>query len=161
MQGILFSLGDAYFSLSTRSLESLERKATFVWSKHDLINLRPTYEFNGRGEEDLSLRGTIFPLFEPSGEGGSVIGIEQMRLLHRMAANGIPYPLIDGIGRHWGLYVITCINEHLSVFFDNGTFRKQEFDMALSYYPDPKVDGAAVSGIGPVGAGAFAGNTIF
>ncbi|MCF5931053.1 phage tail protein, partial [Xanthomonas perforans] len=51
--------------------------------------------------------------------------------LRQLAADGEPLPLVDGAGVVYGPYLLLSINETASLFFEDGTPRRIEFQLSL------------------------------
>lgn len=51
--------------------------------------------------------------------------------LRRMADSGRPWLLVDGQGRVWGAYVIEGVSETRTVFLQDGTPRRVDFEISL------------------------------
>lgn len=143
MAGHVLNLGGALFQIATAGLNDLERQQSFSWVSKERINRRPALEYTGRGEETITLSGVIYPHFEPYGTS-QVVGIRQVEKFYKMAEQGVPYELVSGDGRAFGLFVIADVREKQAVFFDNGTFRYQEFTLSLVYYAEDTGESAGI-----------------
>ncbi|MFA3593657.1 phage tail protein [Acinetobacter baumannii] len=82
----------------------------------------PAYQFTGKGEDVITLDGTIVPEF------GSQLSLTALRL---MGDTSKSFPLIAGNGKIYGLWVLKSVNETQSYFFKDGTPRKIEFTLTL------------------------------
>ncbi|GLS03497.1 hypothetical protein GCM10007860_06410 [Chitiniphilus shinanonensis] len=60
--------------------------------------------------------------------------------LEAMGDEGAAWPLLDGEGNVYGLYVIESLQTTSSLFFDNGTARRIEFSLVLKRIDDDAVD---------------------
>jgi len=68
-----------------------------------------------------------------------------------MAGTGGAWPLIEGSGRIYGLWVIESITETKTLFFQDGTPRRIEFSIALKRVDDDtgrELLGAGLAGMG-------------
>jgi phage protein U len=122
----MMSLGDFRFSLDTAAYQMLDRSASWRWQAVDRINARPMQQFIGRGEETVTMDGTIYPHFRG--------GLGQIAAMEAEADKGTPLLLVDGTGKVWGQHVITRIREGQSVFFSNGMPRRIDFSIELTYF---------------------------
>lgn len=123
---VMMSLGDFRFSLGTAAYQALDRSAAWRWQAVDRINARPMQQFIGRGDETVTMDGTIYPHFRG--------GLGQVAAMEAEADKGKPLLMVDGTGKVWGQYVITRIREGQTVFFSNGMPRRIDFTIELSYF---------------------------
>ncbi|HCL9630383.1 TPA: phage baseplate assembly protein V [Escherichia coli] len=85
---------------------------------------RDAYQFLGVGEENMTLAGVLYPELT----GGKLT----MTTLRLMAEEGRAWPLLDGTGMIYGMYVISRVSETGSIFFADGTPRKIDFTLSLT-----------------------------
>ena len=78
----------------------------------------------GVGEENMTLAGVLYPELT----GGKLT----MTTLRLMAEDGRAWPLLDGTGMIYGMYVISGVSETGSIFFADGTPRKIDFTLSLT-----------------------------
>lgn len=126
---MMMIIGMFVFRISTAAYQQLVQKTEWRHAQNSRVGTLPAYQFIGRGENTISLSGSIVPEF---GHQKSLIQ------LSNMADKGKAYPLICGNGRVWGQYVIESISETHSVFFKNGTARKVEFTIELKQISTPR-----------------------
>ncbi|WP_420023777.1 phage tail protein [Cereibacter azotoformans] len=126
MSRTMMRLGAFKFSLGTAAYQELQRSAQYRWARQERIGTNDALQFTGIGAETVTLRGAIFPLFAGSGN-------EPMKL-RLQASLGFPLPLIDGLGKVWGLWCVEAVNESQSVFLDTGAAKKVEFDLRMTRY---------------------------
>lgn len=88
----------------------------------------PAYQFTGRGEDTISLDGSIVPEF------GSQMSITALRV---MGDTGKAFPLISGAGKVFGLYHIDDLQETQTIFFPDGTPKKIEFSLKMTQAQKP------------------------
>lgn len=129
----MLALGSFRFSISTAAYDQLSRSVSYRWASHDVVNADPVLHHTGRGEQTISLNGTIYPEFK-GGRGQ----LDEMRTL---AERGEALSLVTGRGEALGQWVIEGIEEQQTVFWANGAFRKQEFAVSLRYYGPLSGDG--------------------
>ncbi|EOZ6515464.1 phage tail protein, partial [Escherichia coli] len=77
----------------------------------------------GAGDDRIVLSGVLYPEIT----GGEV----SLSLLTTQAYTGRPWPLIDGVGQIYGMYVLTETNTTRSEFDRYGKAKKIEFSLAL------------------------------
>lgn len=126
MGRVMMRLGIYKFSIGTAAYQELSRSASYRWARQERIGTNDALQFTGMGPETVDLRGAIFPLFNGSGN--------ETAKLRLQASIGLPLPMIDGLGKVWGLWAVEQINEKQSVFLDNGAAKKIEFDLRLARY---------------------------
>lgn len=73
-----------------------------------------------------------------------MLSLDTLRL---MANTGKAWPMVEGSGRIYGLWVIESLSETKTVFFRDGTPRRLEFTLNLKRIDDDRIDliGAAGS----------------
>jgi phage protein U len=130
---VMMALGRYRFSLDTAAYQSLQRSTEYRWTPQARIGQPPGLQYLGPGDEGLELEGVIYPNFKG--------GLGQVEAMRREAGKGQPLQLTDGLGRAWGHYVITRIEETQTVFFANGQPRRIEFRLSLNRY------GEAINGV--------------
>ncbi|ELD0616756.1 phage tail protein [Escherichia coli] len=89
-----------------------------------VIGKRDAFQFLGVGEENITLAGVLYPELT----GGKLT----MTTLRLMAEEGRAWPLLDGTGMIYGMYVISKVSETGSIFFADGTPRKIDFTLSLT-----------------------------
>ena len=70
-----------------------------------------------------------------------------------MADTGKAWPLVEGTGRIYGLWIVESMSETRTLFFRDGTPRRIEFSLSLKRIDDGLIDllGAASSTVLNVG----------
>lgn len=126
MPNVMMGLGAYRFTLATAAYQSLVRYDEYRWVSQERIGRHPAMQYIGAGHTDIDLEGIVYPNFK-SGLGQ----IDQMRA---EAGAGIPLVLVSGSGRIFGLFCIISADEKQTIFFDDGSPRKQEFRVSLRSY---------------------------
>ncbi len=127
---MLMIYGLFVFSVRSAPFNERQHSTEYRWASHNRIGNHPAYQYIGKGEETITLTGTLMPEFS-GGEDG-------LDMLHEMAASGQAYLLMAGNGRIFGRYFIDSISDTADHFLSNGTPQKIEFTISLKYY-DGKV----------------------
>jgi len=78
------------------------------------------------------LSGTLLPEFT-----GGRLDLDEIR---DMADQGKAWPLVEGTGKQYGLWVITRVEETSSTFFRDGAAAKIEFTLSLEHVDDARTD---------------------
>jgi hypothetical protein len=123
---VMLALGEFRFEIETAAYQKLSLNQSWRWPEQARINRDPALQFVGRGTDEISLDGVIYPGFKG--------GLEQVEAMRDLADKGKPQPLVDGLGRVWGPWVITDISDTRSVLTDNGQPRKIDFNLKLKAY---------------------------
>ena len=136
---MMLSLGMFVFSLSTLAYQELQRQTNWRHASNSRVGAPPALQFVGRGDDTMTLPGIILPEL-----AGSVLCLDALRL---MANTGKAWPMVEGTGRIYGLWVIESLSETKTVFFRDGTPRRIEFTLTLKRTDDDRIDllGAATS----------------
>ncbi|WP_315708996.1 phage tail protein [Brenneria uluponensis] len=120
---MMMILGMFVFMLKTVPYQTLEQQNAWRHVKNDRVGKSPRYQYIGPGEDKVMLSGELYPEIT----GGDL----SLSALKVMAYTGKAWPLIEGTGKIYGMYVITSINETRTVFFDDGKARKISFTLNL------------------------------
>ncbi len=120
---MMMILGLFLFELRTAPYQQLSRENTWRHSKADRVGGSPRYQYIGPGEENITLNGVLYPEIT----GGDV----SLLALRAMGYSGRAWPLIEGTGMLFGMYVITGLKQTRSVFFSDGKAMIIEFSLSL------------------------------
>ncbi|MHA3359397.1 phage tail protein [Yersinia enterocolitica] len=120
---MMLSLGLFVFMRQTTPYQSIGRNINYRWPTNSRIGLRPTAQFLGVDSEKITLSGVLLP--ELTGGKLSLLALELM------AAQGKAWPLIDGDGTIYGMFVIESLSQIGTLFFADGSARRIEFTLKL------------------------------
>jgi len=112
------------FMLETLPYQTLQRSMSWRYAKNDLIGRSATYQYIGAGEDKITLSGVLLPEVT----GGDI----SLELLRTSAYLGRPYPLIEGTGFIYGMYVMDSMSEGRTLFFEDGKAKRIEFTITLT-----------------------------
>jgi phage protein U len=137
----MMALGIFVFGLDTVPYQQLQRQTTWRHPSNSRVGRRPARQFAGPGDDAITLSGTLYPELT----GGKV----SLALLRYMADSGKAWPLIEGTGYIYGLYVVEDVSETNSLFFSDGAARKIDFTIKLIRVDDdvPEIVGVATSAL--------------
>ena len=121
---MMLALGMFVFMRQTLPYQTLQRDAEYRWPSNSRVGKRDAFQFLGVGEENITLAGVLYP--ELTG------GRMTMTTIRLMAEEGRAWPLLDGTGMIYGMYVINSVSDTGSVFFSDGTARKIDFTLTLT-----------------------------
>ena len=121
---MMLVLGMFVFQLQTLPYQSLQRDVDYRWPSNSRVGQRPAMQFLGVNEEKIVLSGSLLP--EITGGRMSLLA------LNLMADEGRAWPLLDGGGTIYGMFVINAVSETFSEFFADGTARKIDFTVSLT-----------------------------
>ncbi|MCS1121270.1 phage tail protein, partial [Escherichia coli] len=82
-----------------------------------------SWQYIGAGDDQITLSGVLYPEIT----GGEV----SLSLLTTQAYTGRPWPLIDGVGQIYGMYVITAVRTTRSELDRHGKAKKIEFTVSM------------------------------
>lgn len=139
---MMMVLGMFVFSLPTLVYQELQRQTEWRHPSTSRIGARPARQYLGPGEDSITLPGVLLPEL-----AGELLSLDALRL---MADTGKAWPLIEGSGRIYGLWVIESLQETKTLFFRDGAARRIEFSLALKRVDEGKVDllgGATQAGV--------------
>ncbi|WP_214508929.1 phage tail protein [Pseudomonas brassicacearum] len=141
---MMLALGMFVFSLSTAAYQELQRQTEWRHASNSRVGAAPARQFVGRGDDTITLPGVILPEL-----AGSALSLDALRL---MANTGKAWPMVEGSGRIYGLWIIDGLSETKTLFFSDGTPRRIEFTVNLKRIDDDRID--------LLGAGTSAGVNI-
>lgn len=106
------ALGDFIFGLSRGfAYDSLVRTTDGGWMALNILVSKPRTHQGGQKLETLKITGKAM----------HGLAMERLDELRALQARCVPLPLIDGVGRNWGRWVIKTVNETQSAVIDDGT----------------------------------------
>ncbi|MCC4622237.1 phage tail protein [Xanthomonas cassavae CFBP 4642] len=132
---MMMSYGTFVFALDSAAYLQLQRQMSWRHATSERVGARAASQFLGPGDENIELSGLIAP--ELTGTR------ESLDTLRHLAAVGEPLPLVDGAGVVYGPYLLLSINETASLFFEDGTPRRIEFQLSLRRTDDVAAEAAA------------------
>lgn len=126
MAGVMLQLGRYQFQLDTAAYQSLTRSSEYRWARQPRIGSNDALQFTGYGPDTIELEGVIYPHFRG--------GLGQLDKLRRQAGLGFPLPLVSGLGKFMGVWVVESVGEGQRVFAPGGIPHRQDFNMRLGRY---------------------------
>jgi len=126
MTKTMMALGEFRFGIETAAYQTLQRSVEYRWASQPRVGRRPARQFTGIGDESISLDGVIYPHFKG--------GLGQLDALRELAGKGRPLVLTSGTGEIWGKFCIERVQETGTLFFADGTARRQEFRLQLAHH---------------------------
>ncbi len=111
------------FQLSTLPHQQIQQSRNWRHVKNERINRSANWQYIGAGDDTITLSGLLYPEIT----GGEV----SLTALTTQAYAGRPWPLIDGVGQIYGMYVITALNTTRSELDRYGKARKIEFTVTF------------------------------
>ncbi|WP_406705830.1 phage tail protein [Sodalis sp.] len=120
---MLMAYGMFVFLLNTVPYQSLARSAGWRHVKNERIGRSARWQYIGPGEDAITLSGVLYPEVT----GGDV----SLETLRTMAYTARPWPLIEGTGMIFGLFVIDNLSETRTEFYADGKAKKIEFTLSL------------------------------
>lgn len=129
---MLMCLGMFVFEARSVPYQQLQRSTEWRHASQSRVGDRPAYQFVGPGADTITLTGTLLPEFT-----GGRVDLDEIR---DMADQGKAWPLVEGTGKQYGLWVITRVEETSSSFFQDGAAAKIEFTLTLEHVDDERTD---------------------
>lgn len=111
------------FELRTLPYQQLQLSRNWRHVKNDRVGRSAKWQYVGAGENQLTLGGLLYPEIT----GGNL----SLGAISTMAYTGLAWPLIDGVGSIYGMYVITGLQETHQEFDRYGKAKKIEFTLSL------------------------------
>lgn len=125
---MMMAYGMFVFSLSTVAYQGLQQQIGWRHPATNRVGQRPARQFLGHDEESITLNGVLLPELS-----GGELSLAALRLL---GDQGKAWPLIEGTGKLYGLYVLESLNTIRTVFFNDGSARRIEFTLTLKRVDD-------------------------
>lgn len=135
---MMMTFGMFVFGLDTAAYQELQRQTAWRHSSQSRIGKRPVRQFLGPGDDSITLSGTLLPQFT----GGQ----QHLDELRAMADEGAAWPLIEGNGYYYGLFVIESLTERKSHQTKDGTAQRIQFDISLTAIDEERPDLLGVLG---------------
>ncbi len=105
-------LGSFIFGLSRGfAYDTLARSSDGGWTSLEIIASKAQSRQTGQKLETLTFTGKAM----------YAVGMQRLDELRALQDERRPLPLVDGIGRNWGLWRVTTIAENQSNVIDDGT----------------------------------------
>lgn len=125
-QRYMLALGPFRFEVGTLAHQSLDRSRAYRWPKQDRIGRLPASQFVGPDLPAITLEGVVYPTFAG--------GLDQVDEMAALAAEGVPYLLVDGLGWVHGYWCITSVTDKRTTFMRDGQAKKIDFTISLQAY---------------------------
>ncbi|QLL14652.1 phage tail protein [Pseudomonas chlororaphis] len=103
---------------------SLVRKSSGGWVSLEILTSKPKSSQTGQGLQGLTI----------SGKSMRAIAMTRLDELRALQALRVPLPLVDGIGRNWGLWRIDSVSESQSYVIDDGTAMVNDWVIELTEF---------------------------
>lgn len=106
------ALGSFIFGLSRNfAYQTLLHTSDGGWKSIDILTSKPKSSQVGQGLQGLTI----------TGKSMYATAMDRLDELRALQALRIPLPLVDGIGRNWGLWQINKVSETQNNILDDGT----------------------------------------
>nr|SAY41514.1 Phage P2 GpU [Serratia marcescens] len=120
---MMLTLGLFVFMLRTVPYQTMNRQMDYRWPENNRVGQRATSQFLGVDTETITLSGQLLPELT----GGRL----SLLTLQTMAEQGRAWPLIEGSGTIYGMFVLQKISQTSTHFFPDGQPRQINFDITL------------------------------
>jgi phage protein U len=118
-------LGNFIFGLSRGfAYSTLQRSSDGGWSNLEIIASKPQSRQNGQKLETLTFGGAAM----------YAEGMQRLDELRALQSTRAPLPLVDGIGRNWGLWRIDSVVENQASVIDDGTAMVINWSLTLEEF---------------------------
>jgi hypothetical protein len=141
---MMMALGMFIFSLETLAYQEFQRQTDWRHGTTSRIGTNPARQFLGRGEDTITLPGVLLPAL-----AGTQLSLDTLRY---MADTGKAWPLVEGTGKIYGVWVVESLSETRTLFFRDGAARRIEFNLVLKRIDDGRIDllGSAIGAAGNI-----------
>ncbi|APG16945.1 phage tail protein [Kosakonia radicincitans] len=121
---MMMVFGMFVFMLRTTPYQQLRHSQEWRHVKNERVNQSASWQYIGAGDDTVTLEGVLYPEIT----GGNL----SLSALETIGFAGRPWPLIEGEGRIYGMYILTRLERGKSEFDQYGNPRKIEFTLSLS-----------------------------
>lgn len=125
---MMLAFGIFVFARKTLPYQDLQRQVSWRHPTQSRVGTTPASQFLGRDADTINLTGILMPEFT----GGRL----SLALLEAMADQGKAWPLIEGTGYIYGLFVVDKLSTTSTLFFQDGAARRIEFQLSLKRVDD-------------------------
>ncbi|MBD3832861.1 MAG: phage tail protein [Brevundimonas sp.] len=132
---MLMSLGLFAFSNDDLSYAQLQRRTSWRHPTNDRVGARAAGQYAGPGDDIVTMSGLLAP-----GVIGRAGALDDLR---ELADQGEAWPLVDGAGYVYGVFVITDLDETQRAIFADGVPRVSDFTLSLKRMDDSVAQDAA------------------
>ncbi|MNH79266.1 Phage P2 GpU [compost metagenome] len=132
---MLMSLGLFAFSNDDLSYAQLQRRTSWRHPTNDRVGARAAGQYAGPGDDIVTMSGLLAP-----GVIGRAGALDDLR---ELADQGEAWPLVDGAGYVYGVFVITDLDETQRAIFADGVPRVSDFTLSLKRMDDSVAEDAA------------------
>lgn len=106
------ALGSFIFGLSRQfAYSGIVHTSDGGWVELDIVTGKPKSSQTGQKAQTMKISGTSM----------YAVAMDRLNELRALQEQRKPVPLVDGIGRNWGLWRINTVTETQSVVIDDGT----------------------------------------
>lgn len=118
-------LGSFIFGLSRGfAYSTLQRSSDGGWADLEIVASKPQSRQNGQKLEKLTFAGSAM----------AALGMQRLDQLRALQDARAPLPLVDGIGRNWGLWRVVSVSEHQANVIDDGTAMLIQWSLVLEEF---------------------------
>lgn len=128
---MMMTYGMFVFGLDSAAYQELQRQTAWRHAAQNRVGRRPARQYLGPGEDTITLTGVLLPQFT----GGQ----QSLDELREMANEGAAWPLIEGNGTNYGLFVIESMSERKTHQMKDGTAQRIGFDLVLQRIEDDEI----------------------
>jgi phage protein U len=101
---VLMTWGPLRFEVFPLNIHEYDHATATDWARHEVLGAPVQREHTGTGDDELTLRGRIFPTFFRM--NGRKDGLDAIDAIDRFREMGFPWPMIRGDGVTLGWYVL-------------------------------------------------------
>jgi phage protein U len=138
MNSTLYQFGLVLFQVYPFNVHEVTHSTATDWSRKEIAGAPIFREWVGEGDEEINLRGRVFPHFFQGSRLGN--GMGHLDILDEMRRYGKAYMLMRGDGISLGWYVIDHLSRGHANLDSKGIGRKIEFEARFQRVPVPSAE---------------------
>lgn len=130
----LMQWGPLYFQVFPLNLHEYDHTTSTDWARHEVMGAPVQREHTGTGDEELTLRGRIFPTFFRRNDRPD--GLDALQAVDRFREMGFPWQMITGTGDVLGWYVLERFSRGHSFLDPQGRGKIVAFEGHFARFPN-------------------------
>jgi phage protein U len=135
----LFQFGGIQFEVFPMNAHEMDHITGTDWSRKEIAGAAIYREWVGEGDEEIHLRGRVFPYFMAT--HGQESGINHLNVLDNIRRLGKAHTLVRGDGWSFGWYVIERLSRNHVSLSSKGIGKQINFEATFQRVPVPQAAG--------------------
>lgn len=139
--------GTISFQVWPFNFQEYQHSTATDWARKEIVGAAIYREWVGELEEEIAIRGHVFPRFFATYDPNSGAGLGHLDVLDNMRRLGQAHALVRGDGWHFGWFVIERLQRGHRYIDVHGYGQQIEFEAVFQRVPVPNDPAAYFNGI--------------